>query len=228
MSYAISKVKDETWTVVDRYITELFGASDEILEAALADADAAGLPQIAVSPPQGKLLMLLAKALGARRILEIGTLAAYSTIWLARALPADGRLITLEFEPKHAEVARANLKRAGLDDKVEVRVGRAIDNLPKLQEEGAGPFDFIFIDADKPSYPEYLEWAIKLSRPGTIIIGDNVVRDGKVADKDSDDELVRGVQLFNAKLASDPRVEAVALQTVGVKGYDGFAVAIVK
>ena len=223
-----SKLRDETWTGVDRYITELFGASDEVLTAALAAADAAGLPQIAVSAPQGKLLMLLAKSLGARKILEIGTLGAYSTIWLARALPADGRLITLEFEPKHAEVARANLERAGVADKVEVRLGRAIDNLPKLQAEGAGPFDFIFIDADKPSYPDYLDWALKLSRPGTMIIGDNVIRDGKVIDKNSSDELVQGVRRFSEKLATDPRVEAVALQTVGSKGYDGFAVALVK
>lgn len=223
-----SKLRDETWTGVDRYITDLFGASDPVLRAALADADQAGLPQINVSPPQGKLLMLLAKAIGARNILEIGTLGAYSTIWLARALPRDGKLITLEFEAKHAEVARKNLARADFAEKVEVRLGRAIDNLPKLAAENAGPFDFIFIDADKPSYPDYLEWSIRLSRPGTMIIGDNVIRDGKVIDKDSADELVQGVRRFSEKLASDPRVEAVALQTVGSKGYDGFAVALVK
>jgi predicted O-methyltransferase YrrM len=223
-----SEKRNETWTAVDGYISDLFGASDPVLEAALAAADAAGLPQIAVSAPQGKLLMLLAKAHGVQRILEIGTLAAYSTIWLARALPADGRLITLEFEARHAEVARENLKRAGLADKVEVRLGRAIDNLPKLLAEGAGPFDFIFIDADKPSYPDYLDWALRLSRPGTVIIADNVVRDGKIADKNSDDELVRGVQRFNEKLAAEKRVDAVALQTVGSKGYDGFALALVR
>jgi predicted O-methyltransferase YrrM len=223
-----SELRNETWTGVDRYITDLFGASDAALEAALAASEAAELPQINVSPPQGKLLMLLAKAIGARKILEIGTLGGYSTIWLARALPPDGRLITLEFEPKHAEVARANIARAGFANSVEVRLGAAIETLPKLATEGAGPFDFIFIDADKPSYSDYLDWALKLSRPGTMIIGDNVIRDGKVMDKNSTDANVQGVRQFSEKLAAEPRVSAVALQTVGSKGYDGFAVALVK
>jgi predicted O-methyltransferase YrrM len=219
---------DEKWIAVDRYITDLFGASDAALEAALASSDAAGLPAINVSPPQGKLLMLLAKALGARKILEIGTLGGYSTIWLARALPPDGRLITLEFEPKHAEVARANIARAGFANSVEVRLGAAIETLPKLASEAAGPFDFIFIDADKPSYPDYLDWSLKLSRPGTLIVADNVVRDGAVVDASSTDVLVQGIRRFNEKLAATPRVSATALQTVGVKGYDGFAMALVK
>jgi predicted O-methyltransferase YrrM len=219
---------DEKWTVVDRYITDLFGASDAALEAALASSEAAGLPAINVSPPQGKLLMLLAKALGARNILEIGTLGGYSTIWLARALPPDGRLITLEFEPKHAEVARANIARAGFANSVEVRLGAAIETLPKLASEAVGPFDFIFIDADKPSYSEYLDWSLKLSRPGTLIVADNVVRDGAVVDASSTDALVQGIRRFNEKLAAELRVSATALQTVGVKGYDGFAMALVK
>lgn len=218
----------ETWAAVDDYIGGLFAASDAALEAALAAADKAGLPQINVSPVQGKLLMLLARALGARKILELGTLGGYSTIWLARALPPDGKLVTLEFEVRHAEVARANIARAGFADKVDVRLGRAIETLPKLLAEGAGPFDFIFIDADKPGYADYLGWALKLSRPGTLIVADNVVRDGAVADASSQDPNVQAVRRFNELLASEPRVTATALQTVGSKGYDGFAIALVK
>ena len=170
----------EQWTSVDDYIIDLFLPDDAALAATLAASDAAGLPQIAVSPAQGKLLMLLARSMGARNILEIGTLGGYSTIWLARALPPDGRLITLEYSPMHAEVARGNIARAGLADRVEVRVGRAADSLPQLAAEGRGPFDLIFIDADKPGYVEYLHWSLRLSRPGTLIIADNVVRGGDV------------------------------------------------
>jgi len=219
---------DKKWVAMDDYIVDKFAIRDAALDAALADADKAGLPQISVSPAQGKMLMLLAKAQGARRILEIGTLAGYSTIWLARALPADGRLITLEYEPKHADIARANIARAGFEKQVEVRVGAAIDSLPKFVEQKAGPFDFIFIDADKPGYVDYLPWTIKLSRPGTIIIADNVVRDGGVCDAASTDANVQGIRKFNDKLAAEPRVMATAIQTVGSKGYDGFAIALVK
>ena len=214
----------ETWTAVDDYFTGLILPADPALDAAQEAARAADLPAISVSAPQGKFLHLLARIQGARRILEIGTLAGYSTIWLARALPAGGRLVTLEFDPKHAEVARANIARAGLSEVVEVRVGRAIDALPKLA--GEPPFDFIFIDADKPGTTDYFNWAMKLSRRGTVIVIDNVVRDGKVA-RPSDDESAEGMRTFMAALALEKRVSATALQTVGVKGYDGFAIAIV-
>jgi predicted O-methyltransferase YrrM len=210
----------ELWTAVDRYITDLLVPSDAALEAALRDSADAGMPAIAVSPNQGKLLMFMAQMLGARSILEIGTLGGYSTIWLARGLRSGGRLTTLEADPKHAEVARRNIARAGLADAVEVRLGRAIDTLPALE----GPFDLIFIDADKVSYPEYLEWAIRLSRAGSVIIADNVVRKGAVIDPDSSDQNVQGVRRFNELLAKDTRVTATAMQTVGSKGYDGFAV----
>jgi predicted O-methyltransferase YrrM len=201
---------------------------DPVLEATLEDSDAAGLPPINVSPTQGRLLQLLAGAMGARRILEIGTLGAYSTICLARALPADGRLVTLEAVPKHAEVARANIARAGLAGVVEVRVGPALGTLPVLAAEGAGPFDLVFIDADKPSYTGYLEWALRLSRPGTLIIADNVVRGGEVTDPHSTDPMVTGIRQFNEALAAEPRLRATAIQTVGSKGYDGLAVALVR
>ncbi len=216
----------ETWTGVDRYIEGLFIGTDVVLEAALKASDAAGLPQIAVSPAQGKLLCLLAKAMGARRILEIGTLGGYSTIWLARGLPPDGRLITLELDPKHAEVARGNLERAGVSALVEVRVGPALERLPALTSEA--PFDLIFIDADKGGYTDYLSWAIKLSRAGTLIIADNVVRDGKITDASSTDANVQGIRRFNEALATETRVTATEIQTVGVKGYDGLAVIVVK
>ena len=217
----------EQWTAVDRYITDLLVPPDPALDAALQASAAAGLPPHDVSPSQGKLLLLLAQIQGARTILEIGTLGGYSTIWLARALPADGRLITLEADPKHAEVARANIARAGLSDVVEVRLGRALDTLPQLAGEGHSPFDLIFIDADKASNPDYFAWALKLSRRGSLIIADNVVRNGAVVDAASSDPSVQGVRRFNELLAESPRVSATAIQTVGSKGYDGFALAIV-
>ena len=217
----------EKWSAVDRYITDLLVPSDPALDAALRASAAAGLPPINVAPNQGKLLMLLAQAQGARNILEIGTLGGYSTIWLARALPAGGRLITLEFDPKHAEVARANIERAGLADVVEVRLGRALDTLKQLAAENRGPFDLIFIDADKPGYPDYFPWALKLSRPGSMIIADNVVRNGAVIDADSSDPNVQGMRRFNELLAAEPRVSATVIQTVGSKGYDGFAIVLV-
>jgi predicted O-methyltransferase YrrM len=224
-----STMTQEKWTAVDQYFADLLVGPDPALEAALDSSVAAGLPQIHVSPPQGKFLHLLALATGARKILEIGTLAGYSTIWLARALPKDGtgKLVTLEFDPRHAEVARANLARAGLSTVVDVRVGRALDTLPKLQSESAGPFDLVFIDADKVSYPQYLEWSLKLSRPGTVIVADNVVRKGAVIDTNSTDPNVQAVRRFNKLVAAEPRLSATALQTVGSKGYDGFVVAVV-
>ena len=217
----------ETWTAVDGYITDLLVGSDPALDGALAASAAAGLPAIAVSAPQGKLLAILARAQRARTILEIGTLGGYSTIWLARALPPGGRLVTLELDPKHAAVARENLARAGLSQLVELRLGPASDSLRGLLAEGRGPFDFIFIDADKPGYPGYFELALRLSAPGTLIVADNVVRDGAVADPDSPDPNVQAVRRYNALLAAEPRVTATVLQTVGSKGYDGFAIALV-
>jgi predicted O-methyltransferase YrrM len=200
---------------------------DPVLEAALQTSAAAGLPPIQVAPNQGKLLQLLAQLQGARTILEIGSLGGYSTIWLARALPADGRLITLEVDPKHAEVSQANLARAGLAGIVEVRLGPALETLPQLAAEGLGPFDFIFIDADKPGYPDYFSWALKLARRGSVIIADNVVRQGAVIDPESSDANVQGVRTMNELIAAEPRVSATALQTVGSKGYDGFVMALV-
>ena len=215
----------ERWAAVDRYIGESLVPADEVLEAALQASADAGLPPISVSPSQGKMLHVLARAQGARQILEIGTLGGYSAIWLARALPGGGRLITLEADPLHAEVARANLARAGLADIVEVRVGPAQDTLPRLRAGGDGPFDLIFIDADKSGYPDYLSWSLRLSRPGTMIIADNVVRDGAVADSASRDVNVQGVRRFYEILAGETRVTATAIQTVGAKGYDGMALA---
>lgn len=215
------------WTAVDRYFTDLLVPADPVLDAALNASVAASLPPIQVSPSQGKLLMMLALLQKARTILEIGTLGGYSTIWLARALPAGGRLITLEVDARHAEAARTNIARAGLAGVVELRLGRALDTLPQLVAEGCGPFDLIFIDADKINYPDYFLWALKLSRRGSLIIADNVVRNGEVADAASVDPSVLGVRRFNALLASERRVSATAIQTVGSKGYDGFAFAIV-
>lgn len=215
------------WTAVDRYFADLLLPADPMLEAALAASDAAGLPPHNVSPSQGKLLMLLARLQGARRILEIGTLGGYSTIWLARALPAGGRLVTLEADATHLEVARANIARAGLADLVELRLGPALETLPRLAAEGRAPFDLIFIDADKPNNPDYLAWALRLARRGSLIIADNVVRNGAVIDAASGDPNVRGVRRFNARLAAEPRVSATAVQTVGSKGYDGFVLALV-
>ncbi|MDZ7966665.1 MAG: O-methyltransferase [Nostoc sp. DedSLP03] len=200
--------------------------SDPALDQALQTSAAAGLPPHNVSPNQGKLLLLLAQIQGAQSILEIGTLGGYSTIWLARALPSNGRLITLEAAPKHAEVARANIAHAGLSEVVDLRLGQALSTLPQIAAEGH-TFDLIFIDADKPSNPDYFAWALKLSRPGSLIIADNVVRNGAVIDSSSNDPSVQGVRCFNELLASEPRVNATAIQTVGSKGYDGFAIAIV-
>ena len=212
------------WDAVDHYITDLLAPSDPVLDEVLKTSSAAGLPPHNVSPNQGKLLLLLAQMLGARTILEIGTLGGYSTIWLARALPVGGRLITLEVDKKHAEVARINIAQAGFQDIVEIRVGDALVTLPHLAAEGHAPFDFIFIDADKPSNPEYLKWALKLSHQGSVIVADNVIRDGAVIDADSEDLKVQGIRRFNELLAYDPRVSATAIQTVGSKGYDGFAI----
>jgi len=211
------------WEEVDRYIGETLVRADDALEAALAASDAAGLPAISVSPAHGKLLWLLARMLDARRILEIGTLAGYSAIWLARGLAAGGRLVTLEALEKHAAVARKNIARAGLAEVVEIRVGRALDELPGLQ----APFDLSFIDADKQNNAEYFRWALKLSRPGSLIVVDNVVREGAVIDARSRDASVQGVRRLNELIAAEPRVAATAIQTVGLKGYDGFALALV-
>lgn len=218
---------EELWTEVDRYIADVLIPADPALEAALEASGAAGLPAIQVSPTQGKLLQLLAQLMGARRILEIGTLGGYSSIWLARGLPEDGRLVTLEAEPKHAEVARSNIARAGLASSVEVRLGPALETLARLAAESDVPYDLTFIDADKQSYPQYFEWALKLSRPGSLIIADNVVRGGAVADASSDDPSVVAVRRMNELMAAEPRVSATAIQTVGSKGYDGLAVALV-
>ncbi|KIF70083.1 methyltransferase [Streptomyces sp. AcH 505] len=216
----------ELWDAVDRYFTDQLVPADDALSAALTASDAAGLPDINVAPNQGKLLHLLVGIQGARSILEIGTLGGYSTIWLARALPADGRLISLEYDAAHADVARANLARAGLDKIAEVRTGQALESLPVLVEEGAGPFDFVFIDADKPNNPGYLEWALKLTRPGSVIVCDNVVRGGAVADPAGDgDPKVIGTRRMIELMSEEPRLSATAIQTVGSKGYDGFALA---
>ncbi|MDT9693078.1 O-methyltransferase [Streptomyces sp. P9(2023)] len=215
----------DQWTAVDRYFTDLLAPADEALAATLADSTAAGLPEIAVAPNQGKLLNLLISMLGARSALEIGTLGGYSTIWMARALPADGRMISLEHNPTHADVARANLARAGLDKIVEVRTGSALDSLPQLEAEGAGPFDFVFIDADKVNNPNYVEWALRLSRPGSVIVVDNVVRGGAVLDAETDDPSVTGTRAMFELVSREPRLDATALQTVGMKGYDGLLVA---
>ncbi|HUD26106.1 MAG TPA: O-methyltransferase [Burkholderiaceae bacterium] len=220
-------MSQQTWTAVDRYLDDLLVGHDAALEEALRASAEAGLPAINVAPTQGKLLNLLARLQGARAILEIGTLGGYSTIWLARALPADGRLITLEIDRKHADVARANVARAGLQQRVEVRVGRALESLAQLGAEKAGPFDLFFIDADKPNIPAYFKWALQLARPGSLIVIDNVVRDGAVIQADSADASVQGVRRLNELMASEPRVSATAIQTVGGKGYDGFALALV-
>lgn len=212
---------------VDRYLTSLFAAPDAALEAALAASTAAGLPEIQVSPPMGKLLHMLARLQNARAILEIGTLGGYSAIWLARALAPGGCLITLEADPKHAKVARANIESAGLAAVVEVHLGRALETLPRLAAEGRGPFDLVFIDADKQSNPDYFTWAVKLTRPGSLIIVDNVVRKGGVIDAASSDPDILGTRRVFEMMASDARVSATAIQTVGVKGYDGFAIALV-
>jgi predicted O-methyltransferase YrrM len=217
----------EQWTAVDRYITDHLVPSDPALDAALEASAAADLPPIHVTPNLGKLLHLLARVQGARTILEVGTLGGYSTIWLARALPPGGRLVTLESDPRYAEVARGNIARAGLADVVELRLGRALETLPQVAADGRGPFDLTFIDADKASTPDYFAWALKLSRRGSLIVVDNVVREGAVADAASTDPNVQGVRHLNELLAAEPRVSATAIQTVGGKGYDGFAVVLV-
>jgi predicted O-methyltransferase YrrM len=218
----------EQWTAVDRYITDALVPADPGLEAALQASADAGLPAINVSPAQGKFLHLLTRIHGARTVLEIGTLGGYSTIWLARGmLPAGGKVVTLELDPKHAAVARANFERAGLAKMIELRVGPALEALPQLVREGRGPFDLIFIDADKVSIPEYFTWALKLSRKGTVIIVDNVIRKGAVADATSTDPSILGVRQLNAMLATETRVSATTIQTVGSKGYDGFTLAVV-
>jgi predicted O-methyltransferase YrrM len=215
------------WTAVERYITDLLLPADSDLEAALEDSARGGLPPINVSPNMGKLLELLARVKGARSILEIGTLGGYSTIWLARALPVDGHLITVEADPKHAKIAHANIARAGLADVVELRLGRASDVLPQLVAERRGPFDVIFIDADKENNSLYFAWALKLSRRGSLIIVDNVVRNGGVIDAASSDASIQGVRRFMDVIAAEPHVTATAVQTVSSKGYDGFLIALV-
>ncbi|WP_338676372.1 O-methyltransferase [Streptomyces sp. SCSIO 30461] len=216
---------DHQWKALDAYFTEHLSPDDEALSAAVAASTAAGLPDIAVAPNQGKLLQLLAAGQGARKILEIGTLGGYSTIWLGRALPTDGRLVTLEYKPENAEVARANIARAGLDKIVEVRTGAALDSLAQLESENAGPFDFFFIDADKVNNPNYVEWAVKLGRPGSLIVVDNVGRGGEVADASSEDDAVRSTRRMIEMVGKHPRLSATAVQTVGARGYDGFLLA---
>jgi predicted O-methyltransferase YrrM len=216
-------MSEKTWTAVDDYLNDLIVRPDEALAASLTASRAGGLPEIAVSAPQGKLLNLLARSMGAKRILEIGTLGGYSAIWMARALPPGGRLISLEYSPKHAEVARSNLAHAGLGQVAEVRVGPGLELLPAL----TGTFDFFFIDADKDGYPDYFRGCLKLSRPGSVMVFDNVVRDGKVIDSASRDSAVRAVRKLYEDIAAEPRVTATSIQTVGAKGYDGFCMAVV-
>jgi len=215
----------DTWAAVDAYFEEKLLPADPILKEALRASAAAGLPEIQVSPNQGMLLHLLAKAQGSRRILEVGTLGGYSTIWLARALPSDGRLVTLELNPVHAHVARANLARAGLQDKVEIRLGPAIDSFSTLVAEKWGPFDLAFIDADKPNTPAYFDWSLKLARSGSLIVVDNVVRRGELANASSTDPNVQGMRRLVDALATERRVQASGIQTVGAKSYDGFILA---
>ncbi|MFG1426668.1 O-methyltransferase [Roseixanthobacter glucoisosaccharinicivorans] len=220
-------LNQQRWTRVDDYIVNALVPADPLLEAVLETSAAAGLPPINVSPAQGQMLALFARMVNARRILEIGTLGGYSTIWLARALPADGKLVTLEADGAYAQVARANFQRAGLAERIDLRVGRAVESLPGVEAEGIGPFDLIFVDADKPSNPDYLAWALRLSRPGTLIVWDNVIRDGAVVDAASVDPRVQGVRRLFDLIAADPRLISTAIQTVGSKGYDGFALTFV-
>ena len=220
-------MSQELWSAVDQYIDDKLELSDPVLGAALTANTEGGLPAIDVTASQGKFLFMLARLARARRVLEIGTLGGYSTIWLARALPPDGKLITLEFDPKHAEVAKANVERAGFSKIVDVRVGPALDSLPVIEAQRGGPFDLFFIDADKVNNPNYFEWAIKLSRQGSVIIVDNVVREGGLADATSEDAAIRASRKVTELLGSDPRVDGTVIQTVGTKGYDGFAIAMV-
>jgi predicted O-methyltransferase YrrM len=217
----------DLWTTVDNYVSEMLVPPDKALAEALEASADSGLPEIAVAPNQGKFLMLLARSINASNILEIGTLGGYSTMWLARALPKEGRVVTLEAVPRHAEVARANFKRAGLADIIDLRLGKALDTLPKLAAEKPAPFDFVFIDADKENIPDYFTWSLKLTRPGSIIVVDNVIRDGEVINARSKDPSVKGVRRFNEILKDEKRVSATSIQTVGVKGYDGFTLALV-
>lgn len=221
-------MNQQIWSSVDHYFSNRLIPADPTLEAVLRESDSAALPQIQVAPNQGKLLQLLAQMQGARNILEIGTLGGYSTIWLARALPGDGRLITLEANPTHAAVARTNIARAGLAHQVEIHLGKAVETLAQLVRQGRGPFDFIFIDADKRSSPDYLEWSLHLSRPGSVIVCDNVVRNGAVTDPNNPDGDIQGIRRFFDLLSENPRLSATAIQTVGSKGYDGFLLAIVQ
>lgn len=218
----------ELFEAVDQYISKLFVPEDDALQASALSLEEAGMPLISISPNQGKFLQLMALLCKAKKILEIGTLGGYSTIWMARALPSDGKLITLEIDPKHAGVASQNMKKAGLESKVEIRIGKALEILPQLESEKIGPFDMIFIDADKSPYTEYFQWALRLSRPGTLIVADNVIREGKVLDNNSQDNMVTGVQRFNKILAETKEVNATIIQTVGVKEWDGMALALVK
>jgi len=219
--------EEEIWSRAEQYVVEHLLGRDEALDSVLSAAQAAGMPDIQVSPTHGKLLMLLAQMHGAKKILEIGTLAGYSTIWLARALSADGKLVTLEFDPKHAAVARGNIAKAGFAERVEVRVGSALDTLPLLKAEGTGPFDFVFIDANKTGYSDYLGWALQLTQRGSVIVADNAVQAGRIADADSDDTTVQAIRSFIEKLGAEPRVSATIVQCVGSKGYDGLAIGIV-
>jgi predicted O-methyltransferase YrrM len=220
-------MSQELWTAVDQYINTIAIGRDAALEAASEAAVAAQLPPISVTPAHGKLLHLMARAQSARRILEVGTLAGYSTIWLARALPAGGRVVTLEANPMHADIARANLSRAGVADRVDIRLGKALETLPQLVVENQDPFDFAFIDADRTNLAEYFDWAVKLAHAGSVIIVDNVVRKGGVIDASSEDANIKGVRRFAERLSADSRVTATMVQTVGAKGYDGFAMALV-
>jgi predicted O-methyltransferase YrrM len=219
---------DPAWQAVDAYVTELLAPEDEALQSALAASEAAGLPPIQVSPPQAQLLALLARAIGARTVLELGTLGGYSTIWLARALPPGGRLITLEAEPRYAAVAAENLARAGLEEVVELRVGPALETLPRLEADGAGPFDLTFVDADKVHTPDYFAWALERTRPGGLLVADNVVRDGLLVDPDCEDPAILAQRRLHEAIAAEPRLVATTIQTVGGKGYDGFTVAFLR
>jgi len=221
-------MNNELFESVDHYISDLLAHEDEALTAATHSLKEAGMPAISVSPNQGKFLQLLALLCNGKNMLELGTLAGYSTIWMARALPKDGRLITLESDLKHAAVAQKNIDRAGLTAQVQIKTGKALDILPQLVADGAGPFDMIFIDADKPPYAEYFQWALRLSRPGTLIVADNVIRDGKVIDENNTEPAVGGARRFNAMLGANTAVTATILQMVGVKEYDGMALAVVK
>jgi len=221
-------MSQELWTAVDEFLSGQLLAPDPVLDEVLRACSTAGLPEIQVSPVQAKLLYLFARMQRAQRILEVGTLGGYSAIWLARGLAPNGELLTLELDPAHVRVAAANVERAGLGDRIEILEGLALDSLPRLEQERRGPFDLVFIDADKESNPQYLDWAVRLGRPGTLIVVDNVVRDGRVLDADNSEPSIVGTRAVLAAMGAHPRLDSTAIQFVGVKGYDGFAVAIVK